>query len=76
MREALGDFSRVKRVVKLLGMVNATPDFVQHTEVINGCSDLFLAVFGERGAHARSAIGVASLPKGFAVEIEAIVEFE
>lgn len=76
MREALGDFSRVKRVVKLLGMVNATPDFVLHTEVINGCSDLFLAVFGERGAHARSAIGVASLPKGFAVEIEAIVEFE
>jgi enamine deaminase RidA (YjgF/YER057c/UK114 family) len=75
MREALGDFSRVQRVVKVLGMVNATPDFVQHTEVINGCSDLFLAVLGERGAHARSAIGVASLPRGFAVEIEAIVEF-
>lgn len=56
-------------------MVNAIPDFTAHTEVINGCSDLLVAVLGERGEHARSAIGVASLPKGFAVEIEAIVEF-
>jgi enamine deaminase RidA (YjgF/YER057c/UK114 family) len=73
--EALGGFERVQRVVKVFGMVNAHPDFTSHTEVINGCSDLFVAVLGERGEHARSAIGVGSLPKGFAVEIEAVVEF-
>lgn len=73
MQAALGELSRVRRVVKLLGMVNAAPDFMQHTEVINGCSDLLVQVFGEAGRHARSAIGVASLPRGFAVEIEAIV---
>jgi enamine deaminase RidA (YjgF/YER057c/UK114 family) len=67
--------SRVQRVVKVFGMVNAVPDFTSHTEVINGCSDLLVAVLGERGEHARSAIGVGSLPKGFAVEIEAVVEF-
>jgi enamine deaminase RidA (YjgF/YER057c/UK114 family) len=76
VREALGGFERVRRVVKVFGMVNAHPDFTGHTEVINGCSDLFVAVLGERGEHARSAIGVGSLPKGFAVEIEAIVEFD
>ena len=75
MKAALGDLGRVKQVVKLLGMVNAVPDFTGHTEVINGCSDLFVQVLGERGEHARSAIGVGSLPRGFAVEIEAIVEF-
>ncbi|MCE8016139.1 RidA family protein [Halomonas sp. MCCC 1A17488] len=75
IKEALGSFERVQRVVKVFGMVNADPHFTSHTEVINGCSDLFVAVFGERGEHARSAIGVGSLPKGFAVEIEAIVEF-
>ena len=73
MRAALGDLSRVQRVVKVLGMVNATPDFMQHTEVINGCSDLLVEVFGDAGRHARSAVGVGSLPRGFAVEIEAIV---
>lgn len=73
MKDALGDLSRVQRVVKVLGMVNAVPDFMQHTEVINGCSDLLVAVFGEAGRHARSAVGVGSLPRGFAVEIEAIV---
>ena len=73
IKAALGDLSRVQRVVKVLGMVNATPDFVQHTEVVNGCSDLLVAVFGEAGRHARSAVGVGSLPRGFAVEIEAIV---
>ncbi len=73
MRQALGDLSRVQRVVKVLGMVNATPDFMQHTEVVNGCSDLLVEVFGEAGRHARSAVGVGSLPRGFAVEIEAIV---
>lgn len=75
IKEALGSFNRVQRVVKVFGMVNADPNFTSHTEVINGCSDLLVAVLGERGEHARSAIGVGSLPKGFAVEIEAIVEF-
>lgn len=73
-RQALGGFDRLRRVVKVFGMVNAVPDFSAHTEVINGCSDLLVAVLGERGEHARSAIGVGSLPRGFAVEIEAIVE--
>lgn len=75
VRHALGNLSRVEQVVKVFGMVNAHPDFWQHTEVINGCSDLFVQVLGSRGEHARSAIGVGSLPKGFAVEIEAIVQF-
>lgn len=73
MKAALGDLSRVRRVVKVLGMVNAVPDFTGHTEVINGCSDLLVQVFGDAGRHARSAVGVGSLPRGFAVEIEAIV---
>lgn len=73
MHHALGDLSRVKRVVKLLGMVNAAPDFGDHPQVINGCSDLFNAVFGEAGAHARSAVGFGSLPGNITVEIEAIV---
>ncbi|HYD60806.1 MAG TPA: RidA family protein [Noviherbaspirillum sp.] len=75
IKDALGSFERVQRIVKVFGMVNADPNFTSHTEVINGCSDLFVAVLGERGEHARSAIGVGSLPKGFAVEIEAVVEF-
>lgn len=73
IREILGDLGRVKRVVKLLGMVNAAPDFGDHPAVINGCSDLFIEVFGERGHHARSAVGVGSLPGNITVEIEAIV---
>jgi enamine deaminase RidA (YjgF/YER057c/UK114 family) len=73
MQDALGDLSRVKRVVKLLGMVNATPDFGDHPNVINGCSDLFVDVFGEAGQHARSAVGFGSLPGNITVEIEAIV---
>ena len=76
MQAALGDLSRVRRVVKLLGMVNAVPDFMQHTEVINGCSDLLVEVFGDAGRHARSAFGVGSLPRGFAVEIEAVVSIK
>lgn len=76
MKQALGDLDRVKQVVKVFGMVNAVPDFTGHTEVINGCSDLLVQVLGPRGEHARSAIGVGSLPKGFAVEIEAVVEFQ
>lgn len=73
MHEALGDLGRVKRVVKLLGMVNAVPHFLDHPNVINGCSDLFNDVFGERGPHARSAVGFGSLPGNITVEIEAIV---
>jgi enamine deaminase RidA (YjgF/YER057c/UK114 family) len=74
MREALGgDLDRVEDIVKVLGMVNAAPDFEDHPKVINGCSDLFVEVFGERGRHARSAVGMASLPGGIPVEIEVIV---
>jgi enamine deaminase RidA (YjgF/YER057c/UK114 family) len=73
MHEAIGDLSRVKRIVKLLGMVNAVPDFEDHPSVINGCSDLFIEVFGEAGQHARSAVGFGSLPGNITVEIEAIV---
>jgi len=74
MRDELGSLDRVKRVVKLLGMVNATPEFSDHPKVINGCSDLFVQVFGEAGRHARSAVGMGSLPMGIPVEIECIVE--
>ena len=74
-RDALdGDLDRVAAVVKVLGMVNATADFEDHPKVVNGCSDLFVAVFGERGRHARSAVGMSSLPGGIPVEIEAIFE--
>lgn len=72
---ALGDLGRVRRIVKLLGMVNAAPDFAEHPAVIDGCSDLMNAVFGERGVHARSAVGFGSLPNQITVEIEAIVAF-
>ncbi|WP_102959388.1 RidA family protein [Mangrovicella endophytica] len=74
MHAALGDLSRVTRIVKLLGFVNAVPDFGDHPRVINGCSDLFMEVFGPIGAHARSAIGVGSLPGNISVEIEAVIE--
>jgi len=74
MRDALGSLDRVDYVVKLLGMVNATPDFNDPPKVINGCSDLFVEVFGDRGKHARSAVGMGSLPMGIPVEIEVIVE--
>jgi enamine deaminase RidA (YjgF/YER057c/UK114 family) len=74
LREEIGDLDRVTRVVKLLGMVNSAPDFGRQPEVINGASDLLVELFGERGRHARSAVGMASLPRGIAVEIELIVE--
>jgi len=74
MKEALGgDLERVAEIVKVLGMVNAAPDFEDHPKVINGCSDLFVEVFGEHGRHARSAVGMSSLPSGIPVEIEVIV---
>ena len=74
MKAELGSLDRVRRVVKVLGMVNAVPDFRDQPKVINGCSDLFVEVFGERGKHARSAVGMGSLPNGIPVEIEVIVE--
>ena len=74
VRGELGSLDRVTRVVKLLCMVNSAPNFERHPEVANGCSDLFVEVFGEAGRHARSAVGVADLPAGVAVEIEAIME--
>jgi len=76
MKAELGDLDRVKRFVKVLGMVNAVPEFGNQPEVINGCSDLFIEVFGERGRHARSAVGMGSLPRGIPVEVEVIVEIE
>jgi enamine deaminase RidA (YjgF/YER057c/UK114 family) len=76
MRHELGSLDKVKRVVKLLGMVNAVPEYGEQPKVINGCSDLMVEVFGDKGRHARSAIGVGSLPAGVSVEIEAIVEVE
>jgi enamine deaminase RidA (YjgF/YER057c/UK114 family) len=70
----LGSIDRIDRIVKVLGFVNAAPDFARHPAVINGCSDLLMAVFGpERGRHARSAIGAGSLPGQITVEIEMIV---
>ena len=76
LRSELGSLDRVKRVVKVLGMVNCPPEFTHHPEVINGCSDLFVEVFGDAGRHARSAVGVGSLPRSIAVEIEVVVEVE
>ena len=76
LKAEIGDLDRVKRIVKLLGMVNSAPDFGQQPEVINGASDLLTHVFGERGKHARSAVGMAGLPRGISVEIEMIVEVE
>ena len=76
LKAMLGDLSRVKRVVKVLGMVNANPEFTDHPKVINGYSDLMVAVFGEKGKHARAAVGMGSLPGNIAVEIEMIVEVE
>lgn len=76
LKAAIGDLNRVKRIVKVKGMVNAIPDFTDHSKVINGYSDLMVEVFGERGKHARAAVGMASLPNNIAVEIEMIVEIE
>jgi enamine deaminase RidA (YjgF/YER057c/UK114 family) len=74
MHEHLGTLARVRRIVKILGMVNAAPDFTDHPKVINGCSDLMIEVFGEAiGTHARSAVGMGSLPSQITVEIEAVV---
>eukprot|EP01040_Poterioochromonas_malhamensis_P002145 gene2144-2286_t len=76
LKHNLGDLDKVKRVVKILGLVNCVDGFTQQPAVINGCSDLLLKVFGEKGQHARSALGTNSLPLGVPVEIEAIFEIE
>jgi len=73
MRAALGSLDRVDTVLKVLGMVNATPDFEDHPKVINGCTDLFAEIFGANGVPARSAVGMGSLPFNMSVEVEAIV---
>lgn len=74
LKAAVGDLNRVKRIVKLMSLVNSSPSFIEHHLVTNGCSELIGQVFGDKGAHARSAFGVAQLPMGACVEIEMIVE--
>ena len=76
LKNELGDLNKVKRIIKVLGMVNATTDFTDHSKVMNGYSDLMVEVFGEKGKHARSAVGMCSLPFNIAVEVEMIVEVE
>lgn len=76
VKNELGDLSKVKRIVKILGLVNSSPDFKDHPKVMNGSSDLLVEVFGEKGRHARSAVGMAQLPHNNAVEVEMIVEVE
>ncbi len=76
LKVELGNLNKVKRIVKVLGMVNATDDFTNHPKVINGYSDFMVEIFGEKGKHARSAVGMNSLPSGIAVEVEVIVEIE
>ena len=74
LKGIIGDLDRVTHVVKVLGMVNAVPEFTEQPKVINGCSDLLVEVFGEKGRHARAAVGMGSLPSGIAVEVEMVVE--
>lgn len=74
LKAEIGDLNNVVRIVKVLGMVNSTPDFGNQPEVVNGFSDTMVAVFGDRGKHARAAVGMGSLPRGIAVEVEMIVE--
>jgi enamine deaminase RidA (YjgF/YER057c/UK114 family) len=76
LKAELGDLRKVRRIVKVLGMVNCSPDFAGQPEVLNGYSDLMVQVFGDRGKHARSAVGMAALPRNMAVEVEMIVEAE
>ena len=74
LKAEIGSLDRVTRIVKLFGMVNSDPDFKRQPEVINGASDLLVEIFGDRGRHARSAVGLGALPMGISVEIEMIVE--
>ena len=74
LHAAVGDLNKIHRIVKVMSLVNSTSDFVEHHLVTNGCSELIAQIFGEKGAHARSAFGVAQLPMGTCVEIELIAE--
>jgi enamine deaminase RidA (YjgF/YER057c/UK114 family) len=76
LQQELGDLNKVKRIVKVMGMVNSTPEYTEQHLVVNGFSDLIVAVFGDKGKHARSAVGMGALPFNFAVEIDLIVEVE
>jgi len=76
MNAYLGSLDKVVKIVKVFGMVNAEQNFIDHPKVINGCSDFFVEIFGDKGRHARSAVGMGSLPNNMAVEIEIIVEVE
>jgi len=76
LKNELGDLSKVKRIVKVNGFINSTPDFIEQSKVMNGYSDMMIAVFGDKGKHARSSIGVCSLPQNIAVEVEIVVEVE
>lgn len=76
LKQELGELSKVKQVVKVLGFVNSSPDFTDQPKVMNGASDLLVQVFGERGKHGRSAVGMAQLPLNNAVEVEMVVEVE
>jgi enamine deaminase RidA (YjgF/YER057c/UK114 family) len=76
LEQELGDLNKVKRIVKVMGMVNSTPDYTEQHLVVNGFSDLMVAVFGDKGRHARSAVGMGALPFNFAVEIDLVVEVE
>jgi len=76
IKGVIGDLDKVRRIVKVLGFVNCTEDFPDQPKVINGASDLLVALYGERGRHARSAVGMQQLPFGIAVEIEMVVEVE
>jgi enamine deaminase RidA (YjgF/YER057c/UK114 family) len=76
LKAELGDLNKVKRIVKVLGMVNCTDDFKDQPKVINGYSDLMVEIFGDKGKHARSAVGMNALPMNIAVEVEVIVEVE
>ena len=74
LHAAVGDLNKIQRIVKVMSLVNSTPDFVEQHLVTNGCSELIGQIFGEKGAHARSAFGVAQLPMGACVEIELVAE--
>jgi enamine deaminase RidA (YjgF/YER057c/UK114 family) len=74
LKKEVGDLDKVTRIVKVLGMVNSDPSFTQPPAVVNGCSDLLVELYGDKGRHARSAVGMATLPSGVAVEVEMVVE--
>ena len=76
LKEQIGDLNKVEKIVKVFGMVNADSDFINHPEVINGFSDLMVEVFGERGKHARAAVGMGSLPRNIACEIDMVVQIK